>query len=368
VGQPGDCDSNATRYYSPDCGETYGNENNVPAPTDGEIHWDENKHQAALFAWAHGEIEAGREELRVLGAISNGRGQIGGHTLRNYKALGHLVGMPDIYFLLPRGGYHGLFIELKTLERHSHLEQCQIDFSKVLMANGYDVRTCHGYRECISVIHAYAAAGRGSAPHPGPPCPDGPAGTPRRAHGAAAPTLHDVPLPLDPETSEELSNLAERECEKTLHASEELSNSDERGSGATTREGALAPTCPPGHPGRPPGAEGAALSILLEILALPEPPLVSGPALLRARLEIDDAALREQIRNSPQLTSGLELLRARQEVSIFSSVSRGQMVDSTARFLTWKVLGCPIDLSRPPAGEEGAEDFTGLIRAYGGGD
>jgi hypothetical protein len=286
VGQPGDCDSKTIVNILLRDGGVHRNESNVPAPTDGEIHWDENKHQAALFSWARREMEAGREELRVLGAISNGRGQIGGHTLRNYKELGHLVGMPDIYFLLPRGGFHGLFIELKTLERHSHLEQCQIDFAKVLIANGYDVRTCHGYRECILIINAYAA----------------------------------------------------------------LPSMAGRASGV------------PGDGGQ------CAESVLQEILSTPDVPLVSGPALLRARLGIDSATLHEQIRQSSKLTLGLDLLRARQEVFIFSAVSRGQMVDSTARFLTWKILGCPIDLSRPPAGEEGGEDFDGLMRAYGGED
>ncbi|MDR2720773.1 MAG: VRR-NUC domain-containing protein [Puniceicoccales bacterium] len=54
-----------------------------------------------------------------MGAILNGHGQVGDATLRGYKSLRFRVGMPDIYWYLPRGRFHALFIELKTVKKLS---------------------------------------------------------------------------------------------------------------------------------------------------------------------------------------------------------------------------------------------------------
>jgi hypothetical protein len=65
------------------------------------------------------QIANGQTQYVTLGAVPNGHGQLGGVTLRGYKILGFRVGMLDIYWYLPRGRYHGLFIELKTIRRLS---------------------------------------------------------------------------------------------------------------------------------------------------------------------------------------------------------------------------------------------------------
>jgi hypothetical protein len=77
----------------------------------------ENWHQVKLFQWANGEILKKRDELLYLGAIPNGFRQIRVWSLCRYHDFGFKNGMPDIYFLLPRGRFHGLFIELKSMKK-----------------------------------------------------------------------------------------------------------------------------------------------------------------------------------------------------------------------------------------------------------
>jgi hypothetical protein len=273
----------------------------------GEVHWSENDHQAALFNWARAQIADGRGELRALGAIPNGHGQIGGDALRHCKELGHIPGMPDIFLFLPRGGFHGLFIELKTLKRSSRLRRGQVEFSKVLGANGYAVHSCHGYRECIRVIDAYVSMADSATPSAEADIPG----------GGATPSAE-----ADIRRSSAHSPLGEQ---------------------------------------------------LDRLIAEHSVPLVPLEALLLERIGSPANGLRgigEALAEDGELAERFERVRARQEVEIFTQFSRGQMVDSTARFLCWKVLGQPIDLSRPPAapGTDGGEvDMETLFRSQAGG-
>jgi hypothetical protein len=72
----------------------------------------EHNEQAALFEWASISSKV-IPELGLLAAIPNG-----GHRLKatagKMKAEGVKAGFPDIIFPVARGGFHGLFIEMKA--------------------------------------------------------------------------------------------------------------------------------------------------------------------------------------------------------------------------------------------------------------
>jgi hypothetical protein len=116
----------------------------------------ENWNQEMLFKWANGELKNGRDELRLLGAIPNGGRQIRWKTILNYKHLGFRAGMPDIYFLIARGGYNGMFIELKSQNQNARLNKGQRMMHQLLRDVGYRVEVCRGYQSAIRAINEYA--------------------------------------------------------------------------------------------------------------------------------------------------------------------------------------------------------------------
>lgn len=71
----------------------------------------EAREQEALFRWA--DFAAGTmPELKLLYHIPNG-GSRNKAEAANLKRQGVKAGVPDLFLPVPRGGYHGLYIELK---------------------------------------------------------------------------------------------------------------------------------------------------------------------------------------------------------------------------------------------------------------
>ena len=71
----------------------------------------EEQEQRLLLAWA---ARTGRPELRLLHAIPNGGKRLKSEAAR-LQAMGVKPGVPDLCLPVPRGKYHGLYIELKRL-------------------------------------------------------------------------------------------------------------------------------------------------------------------------------------------------------------------------------------------------------------
>jgi hypothetical protein len=70
------------------------------------------------------------------------------------RALGLLTGMPDLMMPVARGGYHGLFIEMKRLIR-SKLSLRQKECLAMLSAQGYRAVVARGYDEAIMIVNEY---------------------------------------------------------------------------------------------------------------------------------------------------------------------------------------------------------------------
>ena len=111
----------------------------------------EHDEQVALFEWA--EWAEGRHpELALMYAIPNG-----GHRHKavagRMKAEGVKAGVPDICLPVARGGYHGLYIELKHGRNKATHEQRQ--WIEALLSAGYFAVVAHEFDGAREVIERY---------------------------------------------------------------------------------------------------------------------------------------------------------------------------------------------------------------------
>jgi hypothetical protein len=111
----------------------------------------EHDEQAALVercAW----LSTQHPDLRLLFAIPNG-GMRSKATAGKLKAEGVKSGVPDLCLPIARQGYHGLFIELKTL--HGQPSTDQQWWIVELTRQGYLALVCYGQDEAWRVITRY---------------------------------------------------------------------------------------------------------------------------------------------------------------------------------------------------------------------
>ena len=88
--------------------------------------------------------------------IPNG-GKRGKVEAIRFKAEGVKAGVPDICLPVPRGEWHGLYIELKRREG-GRVSQDQVDWMEALMRQGYYTAICRGCEDAQRVILAYLGA------------------------------------------------------------------------------------------------------------------------------------------------------------------------------------------------------------------
>lgn len=109
-------------------------------PTEAET-------QSMLFRWA-----SYNPELRCMFAIPNGGSR---HKLEaiNLKFQGVKAGVPDIFLPLPKGKYHGLFIELKVGKNKTSTSQNE--WIERLKKAGYMSEVCYGFDNAKETIEKY---------------------------------------------------------------------------------------------------------------------------------------------------------------------------------------------------------------------
>lgn len=122
----------------------------------------EHQEQAALFAWR--ELAKGRHPgLELLLAIPNG-GDRHPAVAAKLKAEGVRAGVPDLCLPVPRGRFHGLWIELKAPGgpglRKGALSPEQRAWLADLDANGYKAVACWGWEAARNVIVEYLEGGK----------------------------------------------------------------------------------------------------------------------------------------------------------------------------------------------------------------
>lgn len=112
----------------------------------------EEQEQEMIFRWAAYE-SAAHPELCMLYAIPNGgkRDRVTGARL---KATGVKAGVPDMCLPVARGGYHGLYIELKR-KKGGQVSDLQWNWLRDLIQYGYKAVVCKGFDEARAAILDY---------------------------------------------------------------------------------------------------------------------------------------------------------------------------------------------------------------------
>lgn len=108
--------------------------------------------QEHVFLWASME-ERAYPELAMLYAIPNG-GKRAIKTAVALKKQGVKRGVPDMCLPVARGGYHGLYVELKR-QKGGTVSDEQREWIAALNTQGYKAIICHGAEEAIEQIRGY---------------------------------------------------------------------------------------------------------------------------------------------------------------------------------------------------------------------
>lgn len=117
----------------------------LPVPT-------EEDEQTALFQWA--EWESGvHPELRLMFHVPN-EGKRSMVQAAIMRRMGLKAGVPDICLPVPRGHYHGMFIEMKR-QKGGNLGDNQKAWLDALTGQGYYCVICKGWEIAVKEIKAY---------------------------------------------------------------------------------------------------------------------------------------------------------------------------------------------------------------------
>ena len=111
--------------------------------------------QEALFSWC--DMQRHRyPELKLLHHIPNG-GKRDKATAIALKRRGVKAGVPDLSLPVPRGGYHGLYIELKVGKNKT--TEKQSEWLRSLNDLGYKAIVCYGWQQAAEALAAYLDLG-----------------------------------------------------------------------------------------------------------------------------------------------------------------------------------------------------------------
>lgn len=108
--------------------------------------------QIKLFRWVDLVSKNYYPELRLLYHIPNG-GSRNELEAVNLKKQGVRAGVPDLCLPVARGGYHGLYIEMKA-GKNKPTEK-QLEWIEALRDEGYAVSICWGFEAARAELEKY---------------------------------------------------------------------------------------------------------------------------------------------------------------------------------------------------------------------
>lgn len=113
----------------------------------------ERQHQQAVMKWARQpSIRERWPELALLHHIKN-ETTGGAAEVAADKAMGVKKGVPDLCLPVTRGGFHGLYIEMKTPSGRA--SDAQRWWVTRLTEQGYRATVCHGYDAAVAELCWY---------------------------------------------------------------------------------------------------------------------------------------------------------------------------------------------------------------------
>lgn len=124
--------------------------NNISKPRAKPVQHEGNE-QEALFSWA-ALARCRFPELDLLYHIPNG-GSRNRLEAANLRRQGVKSGVPDLCLPVARGGYHGLYIEMKYGKNKT--SENQNKWLEALRAQNYAAAVCYGWQEAQQVIINY---------------------------------------------------------------------------------------------------------------------------------------------------------------------------------------------------------------------
>ena len=112
----------------------------------------EDQEQMTLFGWA-ARMTGRYPELALLYHIPNGGSRNAIEAL-NLKMQGVKAGVPDLCMPVARGGYHGLYIEMKR-RKGGKISPEQESWLDALREQGYKAVICWGWEEAKNIMEEY---------------------------------------------------------------------------------------------------------------------------------------------------------------------------------------------------------------------
>lgn len=117
----------------------------------GNLKRGEDTEQMGVIDWAN--WNTGRfPELKMLFHVPNG-GKRNAAEAARFKAMGVKAGVPDLCLPCPRGGYAGLYIEMKYGKNKT--TENQNEWISNLQNEGYKVAVCYGGEDATHLLEAY---------------------------------------------------------------------------------------------------------------------------------------------------------------------------------------------------------------------
>lgn len=111
----------------------------------------EDEEQIWLFSWA--KLNSGKwPELELMHHIPNG-GMRSKSEAARFKAMGVKRGVSDVFLPVAKGGYHGLYIELKAKDGRPEKEQKE--WIAAVREQRYYAAVCYGGIEAANLVEAY---------------------------------------------------------------------------------------------------------------------------------------------------------------------------------------------------------------------
>ena len=120
----------------------------MPAKSEDEV-------QISIIKWATLQKYKGRQLAYYLSHPANG-GYRKDKEAAKLKRMGVQAGYPDLVLDIPKGGYHGLRIELKKL-KGGRTQDNQKERIAVLLEEGYYAVVCKGFQDATGTIKKYMA-------------------------------------------------------------------------------------------------------------------------------------------------------------------------------------------------------------------
>lgn len=116
----------------------------------------ELQHQANVIKWSQQPSVRERwPELALLYHAPNG-GKRDPIEAKHFKAIGVKSGVPDLFLPSAHGGYHGLYIEMKT--ENGRLSESQRWWGEQLRKQGYSWAMCRSWEAAVQVLEMYLSA------------------------------------------------------------------------------------------------------------------------------------------------------------------------------------------------------------------